>query len=210
MVGILVAFWQIFFFLISLRSAETQLSDKHGFFLICEWKQSRLCCSFPSLQAGLWSAARIGPSPSSWTVLPPLGLGGLTVTHSPATGASVSPCNISFSVVRRRKQNYGLDSSLAHGGDFRGKDVVNARCFLYVTSTVVKRLGRFWKPSVIVCSPDSSERASRWPESLGCFEDAVLCGSSTSGSCAANQQTREISLSSGCACNGLRLQLLSR
>lgn len=115
-----------------------------------------------------------------------------------------------FLVVRRRKQNYDLDTSLAHGGAFRGEDVVNAHRFLYVTSTLVKLMGHFWKPSVVVCSPDSSERASRWPESLGCFEDAVLCGSSTSGSCAANQQTREISLSSGCACNGLGLQLLSR
>lgn len=63
----------------------------------------------------------------------------------PAAVASVSPESAHnfflffFLVLRRRKQN----SSLARGGNLRHEEVVDAHCFLYVTSTLVRCVGRF-------------------------------------------------------------------
>lgn len=76
----------------------------------------------------------------------------------------VSALNITaFLAVGSKKQSYDLDSSPAHGGDFRGEDVVNAHGFLYVASTLVTRMGQFRKPLVVVCSPDSGKGPAGGP-----------------------------------------------
>lgn len=199
----------------SLHSAETQLSDKHWFFLLCVWKQSGLGRSFPAGQ--LVGCSTDGCLTFPVSCLSSLGSGGaLQVRGLQLQGLQwVLRAHLIFSFFffdlwEGEGKTYRLDLSLAHGRNFRDEDVVAAHCFLYVTSTLVRCMGPFWKPSVIVSSANLSETTSQLPKSLGCFEDAALGGSSTSGNCAANQQTHEISLSSGCACNGLGLQLFSR